>query len=675
MRNDLPPTKKMSAKTSVPLTIAPASSSEGGSHTPASPHALFEQHQVRSRTRKGHTTTLRLASGAQLTMPPFAPVGEGDTVQVCRSTGSIGIVIDDGRTVVPLSPVWRREYALSLGGAEVPLTIKEVESEAELAGLNSLKHFHYRGEESAGRTVPLIAVANHPLMPAVVGFIEITSALLVNTARKPILDRPFTDPGSSVCWTRWDMATAKRHTRRLARISRCVVYPELRGLGVATILTEAAAAYARDRWQFGGAKPLFLEITADMLRYSPFVKGAGFSYVGETEGNEGRMLRDMSYLLRRTIASGVRDDFPRGGGGIMHLQRSYATTLLGVMSRRGLKLEQLLNLLRRSPEKLSDDEWIALHKVFRRPKPTYMFGLTEAATAHLHQYMARAKTDGSSSQQRIERSMPKSSKPVVTVAKLSLSTSATPSGSPRARKVAEAFGVVTKRLDAVLVKELSVEVREGEVALITGPSGTGKSLLLQAISQALGSGQLLPSGVAWTAEALSGTASVAWASVKRSEDAPVDFLAERSIEDALTVLSDAGLAEAPLFVRPISTLSDGQTYRLALAAAFAKEPRLLLVDAFCEPLDDLSAIAVCKRLRARTKRTGMAAVVATAAPSRLLAALKPDLVVQLLPGRKIVVNRHGHEVSRRGAHENKEGTDLIKAQGKRVPGSAKRRRT
>lgn len=592
-----------------------------------------------SRVRKGAVTYLRLESGATVKVLPFAPVGEGDRVFVSTVDGSIHLVLDDGQGEIDLGNPWLSRHQIEIGNERLEILIKEVESEHELAGLASLKQFHYRGERTAGRAVPLIAVASHRLLPEVIAFIEVTSAMLVNTARKSILDRPFSDAESCVCWQRWDMSTAKNHTKRLARISRCVVYPELRGLGIASRLARAAAHYARERWQFGGARPVFLEITADMLRYSPFVQSAGFIYVGDTEGNENRMLRDMRYLLKRTIASGSQDDFPQGGGGIMSLQRSYATTLLGVMSRRKLGLEQLLNLLRRSPEKLTDDEWIALHRVFRRPKPTYMYGLTRAATEHLRAAASTRRMSTSNGLDFVKNRRSQLGKPIVQISGLRLETSVAPSTSPRARKVAEAFGVVAKRMDATLVNELSLDVAAGEIILITGPSGTGKSLLIRAIHAALSGAGKMPTGVALRFDKAVGTSRIGWVQPVDSNKAPVDILNDPSLERVLSLLGTAGLAESSLFVRPAATLSDGQRYRLAIASALVHEPELLLVDAFCEPLDDLSAAAVCMGLRMLTKRNQTSAILATAVPDRLLKALDPDAVVQLLPGRSIKVHR------------------------------------
>jgi ABC-type lipoprotein export system ATPase subunit/GNAT superfamily N-acetyltransferase len=592
--------------------------------------------EVKSRVRKGIETRLTLADGRLIFVQPFAAVGQGD--RVIAGKQKLQVSVENGARAVTVLPGWHASYAIPLGNRIFMLTVKEVENESELDALQRLKGFHYRNASSTGRTVPLIATIDDLLLPPVVGFIEIASALLVNTARKKILDRPFIEKDFGIVWQRWDMPTAKKNTRRIARISRCVVYPEIRGLGLSKYLAEAAITYAKDRWHYGGTKPIFLEITADMLRYIPFVKGAGFVFVGHTEGNTQRVLKDMRYLLQRNIKSKSDKDFPKGGGGIMDLQRSYAVTLQALMKKRGLNLESLLNMLRRDPSGFNDDEWISLHRVFRHPKPTYMVGLTRSAEAMLRAVSPLVDGGTHAEKETFERAIQDTGPtgPILSFTALSLSTIAVPSRTARARKVAEAFGVVSKDVGTTLIGDLSLEISKGNIVLVTGPSGSGKSLLLHALAH-LSQSKVSKFGeftnVTLTVGASKGNPKVAWLEPYRSELSAVDLLEHLPIEEALSTLAAAGLGEAPLFVKPTKYFSDGQLYRLAIAIALSKKPNLLIADAFCEPLDFFSMATVCRRLRSYCRQRGIAVIAATADPARTIELLQPDNVLQLLPGR------------------------------------------
>lgn len=89
----------------------------------------------------------------------------------------------------------------------------------------------------------------------------------------------------------------------IVRIARVVVDPEFRGLGISSQLVEQAKQYAASRWHVGGRRPLFIEISAEMLRYVDFVTRHGLLHIGDTEGNLERIFKDLRSIERGHLAS------------------------------------------------------------------------------------------------------------------------------------------------------------------------------------------------------------------------------------------------------------------------------------------------------------------------------------------------------------------------------------
>ncbi|MGI9310603.1 MAG: hypothetical protein ACR2P7_03595, partial [bacterium] len=75
----------------------------------------------------------------------------------------------------------------------------------------------------------------------------------------------------------------------------------------------------------------------------------------------------------------------------------------------------------------------------------------------------------------------------------------------------------------------------------------------------------------------------------------------------------------------------GQSYRLALAIALSKNPDIVLIDGFCEPLDEYTTAVVCRKLRKTARKKGINVIVATADAQRVLPELCPDKKLLLLP--------------------------------------------
>jgi ABC-type ATPase with predicted acetyltransferase domain len=198
---------------------------------------------------------------------------------------------------------------------------------------------------------------------------------------------------------------------------------------------------------------------------------------------------------------------------------------------------------------------------------------------------------------------------------------------PLQAAVAEMFGIgLDETVEVAVLADLVLDVRPGDVVFVTGPSGSGKSVLLRALVEAL----------------------VAIVPAARLADlAAIEVPADRSVidglglglDEALRLASTAGLADAFLLLRRPEELSDGQRWRLRLAHALARlvgdcgdgarrgGPMLLLAaDELASTLDRPCARAVAYRLRRAADQWGIT-VVAASAHEDLLEDLAPDVLV------------------------------------------------
>ncbi len=221
---------------------------------------------------------------------------------------------------------------------------------------------------------------------------------------------------------------------------------------------------------------------------------------------------------------------------------------------------------------------------------------------------------------------------------------------------------------------VELEIGGGDVVLISGPSGGGKSTLLRRIEAALkksegtrvkdeggnandetrnakqGVDAPLETGnrkLDTSCSALS-TQSSALSVVRLSEiavetdRAVVDCFA-CSLEETLAILSRVGLAEARLWVRRPSELSEGQQFRYRLAKFMASDSDILIADEFCAVLDRVTAKIVAWNLgkfvrgSVGTERP-RAAVVATSHED-LCEDLRPNVLVWKGLGSEVRVTR------------------------------------
>jgi len=188
--------------------------------------------------------------------------------------------------------------------------------------------------------------------------------------------------------------------------------------------------------------------------------------------------------------------------------------------------------------------------------------------------------------------------------------------SARLVEVCLRFGVPLSSAGRTIASDLTCELGTGTITLITGPSGSGKSLMLAEIARQFP-----------TSRWVNNTPFPLDVSV-------LDAIAPtRPVYEALGTLTACGLGEPMLWIRRFNQLSDGEQYRARLARALSlhqqqgnKAP--LLCDEFGSILHRRIAKAMAFNLRKLVTREGISLVVAISADD-LERDLQPDQVIRL----------------------------------------------
>jgi ABC-type phosphate/phosphonate transport system ATPase subunit/GNAT superfamily N-acetyltransferase len=565
-----------------------------------------------------------LANRHTLTAHRYCCLGPGDDV-VAGGTNNAHARCRNGCAQV-LPAYWAKD-CLTIGTRSVPVIVKEIETEEELAGYHQLEEYHYRGKALHGRRVPLIVRSSDPLLPRVLGYIELSTTFIMNRPRAVLLSSSFAAREGGISWTTWKKDAARQYTNLFVRIARTVVSPEFRGLGLARILVSHAARFARKHWHVGKLKPLFLEITADMLRYVPFVESAGMHYIGDTEGNLARVNKDMNYILKNFSRVKKREILKVESAGIVDLQVYYATCLRQIEREQGVSRDDLLTLLLRSPHLLSDEHWTLLHRIFRLPKPTFLMGLTPGAESFVQRRVRELGLP-----ERYPAKRPKARKPglpgPIEVTHCTLALSSQLIRTRATRNIQQAFGVSRDMLTTTLFAGLNFRIRPGDVVLICGPSGAGKTTLLSLLAKRLRDPSVVLPGLTGAIK-VPRAVTVSQLGPLSSSRPLVNSLEQRSFENSLFALNVSGLAEAHLYVKRFRELSNGQRYRAMVAKLIASEADVWVADEFCATLDPMTANIVSRNLRRCAKDFGVTAILAAANWSDFVHELRPDTIVHL----------------------------------------------
>jgi ABC-type ATPase with predicted acetyltransferase domain len=579
-----------------------------------------------------HVKQLRIAGNTRIALQRFACIGPKDHLLLPKYVGQESLYIPCANGLAQLWPPYSSVERVQIGGRNLEVTFKEIETTEEMEGYHRLSDFHYRGVELHGRRIPIVAVVSSPLLPRVIGYVELSTTFMMNKARSRILDAKFSDE-MDINWEAWDLKAMQTKTNLITRIARCVVYPEFRGVGLSKLLLEHAFQFARRHWQVAGLKPYFIEITADMLKYLPFAEKAGMHFIGYTEGNLGRLRKDMDYISKNQDRVRKREILKEESVGIVDLQVGYATKLRELLDAGGPDLRTALRLMEFQGNRVTRKQYKLLHGLIRMPKPSYLRGLTPIADAFVQRRLGELKLS------RLQFEPELSIHPIdasIHLRGISLSVNTRVRQTAKSRAIQEAFGIRPEHLSYPVIANLSVELPPKSVTLVVGPSGSGKTLLLSALtgkprpSRGRNGSQIVADGeVSVPPNMRVGTIE------PLSEDRPIiELFGGDDVKRAIYVLNMAGLSEANLYLRRFDELSAGQQYRAMIARMIDSGHNVWVADEFCSTLDPISALLVAHNLRKLSRKFGATLVVAAPHWEYFVGALDPDLVIYLMAGRE-----------------------------------------
>ncbi len=180
----------------------------------------------------------------------------------------------------------------------------------------------------------------------------------------------------------------------------------------------------------------------------------------------------------------------------------------------------------------------------------------------------------------------------------------------KAADVLRAFGITVQRLKSgAITHSCEIKLSAGQIAYITGPSGSGKSVLLREFFSTFDNDKKINID-----------------DIPLPDDKTTVDCIEGSFLETLRTLSSAGLTDVFCVLNSPATLSEGQKYRYRIAKAISSDKQFIFADEFCSNLDRVTAAVISHNLRKFASKTGKAFILASSHDD-LLSDLLPEVIV------------------------------------------------
>ncbi len=184
----------------------------------------------------------------------------------------------------------------------------------------------------------------------------------------------------------------------------------------------------------------------------------------------------------------------------------------------------------------------------------------------------------------------------------------------KAADVLRAFGITVQRLkSSAVTHSCEIKLLGGDICYITGPSGSGKSVLLREFFSNFDNDK-----------------KISINDITLPDDKTVVDCIEPTHNsgflETLRTLSNAGLTDVFCVLNSPATLSEGQKYRYRIAKAISSDKQFIFADEFCSNLDRVTAAVISHNLRKFATKTGKTFILASSHDD-LLADLLPEVIV------------------------------------------------